>query len=263
MSASPTASRSLPIAAGFWFAVTAFGQAAFLAYIAGFYGPTLVTGDFQRWTRNENLGHGYVPGDDRGNLLFAVHVGLAAILTLGGLLQLLPGLRRRAPVLHRWTGRIFMVSALAAALGGAALTWLRHDANSSLINDIAITGNALAILICAAFAWRTALKRDFVNHQAWATRLFLVVSGVWFLRVGMVAWGLAGQGWGIATFFDVWVFCAYLVPLAIYEIYRRAKRADRLAQRAAAGLLALTGLVILAGSLGAAAFMWLPLLQAT
>ncbi len=96
MSATPAASRSLPIAAGFWFAATAFGQIAFLAYIVGFYGPTLVSGDFALWARNENLGHGYVPGNGLGNLLFAVHVGLAAVLTLGGLLQLLPALRRRA-----------------------------------------------------------------------------------------------------------------------------------------------------------------------
>jgi hypothetical protein len=196
MSPSPATSRSLAIAAGFWFAATALGQIAFLAYITGFYGPTLLSGDFARRSRNDNLGHGYVPGDAFGNRLFAVHVGLAAILTLGGLVQLLPAQRRRAPILHRWTGRIFMRAALAAAIGGATLTWFRHTAGSSLINDVGITGNALAILICAAFAWRAALKREFPAHQIWATRLFLVVSGVWFLRVGMVAWGIATQGWG-------------------------------------------------------------------
>jgi len=255
-------SRALPVAAGFWFAAVAFGQTAFLAYIAGFYGPTLVTGEYALWARNENLVHGYVAGDAQGNLLFATHVGLAAILTLGGLLQLLPALRRAAPTLHRWIGRIFMVAALAAAIGGTALTWLRHTADSSLINDIAITGNAVAILICAIFAWRAALRRNFASHQAWATRLFLVVSGVWFLRVGMIAWGIASQGWGMATFFDVWIFGAYLVPLAGYELYRRSKTAGIGAQRAAAAFVSLTGLIILAGSLGAAAFMWLPLLTA-
>lgn len=260
MVASPAVSRSLPIAAGFWFAATALGQSAFLAYIVGFYGPTLVSGDFERWARNESLGHGYVPDDGLGNLLFAAHVGLAAILTLGGLLQLLPALRRRAPALHRWTGRLFMTAAIAAAVGGAALTWLRHTSQSSLVNDIGITGNAVAILICAVFAWRAAMTRNFADHQIWATRLFLVVSGVWFLRVGMMAWGLAGQGWGIAVFFDVWVFGAYLVPLAVYELYRHAKRGGRLAQRWAAGVLTATALIILAGSLGAAAVMWFPLL---
>jgi hypothetical protein len=124
-----------------------------------------------------------------------------------------------------------MLAALAAAIGGAVLTWLRHTAESSLVNDIGITGNALAILLCAFFAWRAGMERKFTIHQVWATRLFLVVSGVWFLRVGMVAWGLIGQVWGIAAFFDVWVFSAYLVPLAVYELYRHAKQAGHAAER--------------------------------
>jgi hypothetical protein len=251
---------ALSLAAGFWFCTVALGQLAFLVYIAGFYGPTLVAGDFAQWARNEQLGHGYVAGDPTGNLMFAVHVGLAAVLTLGGLLQLLPALRRGAPTLHRWIGRIFMVGAILAAVGGAVLTWWRHTTESSLINDIGISGNALAILVCAFFACRAALRRDFGAHQGWAMRLFLVVSGVWFLRVGVMAWGIAGQGWGIGQFFDAWVFGSYLAPLVGYELYRRAQIGGSFARLAASGVLVVVGLIILVGAGGAWAFMWMPLI---
>lgn len=250
----------LATAAAFWFCAVAAGQIAFLVYIVGFYAPSVVSGDYAQWARNTRLGHGYVAGDTAGNALFAGHVMLAAVLTFGGLLQLIPAVRKRAPILHRWTGRVYVLAALAAAIGGTALTWLRHTAASSMINDIAITGNAVAILVCAVFAWRTARARDFARHQAWATRLFLVVSGVWFLRVGMMAWGIAGQGWGMAAFFDAWVFGSYLAPLALFEVYRRARAGSGPARIGAAVMLGATGLVILGGATAAAAFLWLPLL---
>ena len=264
VSARPAISRRgfdpLAAAATFWFCAVAAGQSAFFVYIAGFYGPSVASGDYALWARNKMLGHGYVAGDETGNALFASHVMLAAVLTFGGLLQLIPGVRKRAPALHRWTGRVFVVAALVAAIGGTVLVWHRHTAESNLVNDVGITGNAIAILVCAGFAWRTAVARNFAQHQAWAMRLFLVVSGVWFLRVGMMAWGIAGQGWGMATFFDLWVFGSYVVPLALYEVYRRARVGSAAARAGTTAMLVTTGLIILAGSSAAAAFMWAPLL---
>jgi hypothetical protein len=250
----------LDAAATFWFCAVAAGQSAFFVYIVGFYGPSVASGDYALWARNKMLGHGYVAGDETGNALFASHVMLAALLTFGGLVQLIPAVRRRAPVLHRWIGRTYMVAALAAAIGGTVLVWLRHGPDSNLVNDVGITGNAAAILICAALAWRAAMRRDFATHQAWATRLFLVVSGVWFLRVGMMAWGIAGQGRGMETFFNVWVFGSFLVPLALYEVYRRARVGSAGARAGAAAMLITTGIIILGGASAAAAFLWLPLL---
>jgi hypothetical protein len=63
--------------------------------------------------------------------------------------------------------------------------------------------------------------------------------------------------------FPVLSFASYLVPLGVYELYRRARRGTAPVQTAmAAGLLALT-LVMAVGIFGATMMMWLPPLKAS
>jgi hypothetical protein len=232
-----------------WFTVMALGQATFLYYIVVFYGPATLSGHFEGWKRNANLIVGYRPGDTVGNLSFGVHVMLAAVVTFAGILQLVPQIRSRAPAVHRWIGRIFLGSAMAAALAGLYGVWMRGGAVDQA-NGVAITINAVLILAFGAQAWRTVLKRDFANHRRWAIRAFLVVNGVFFLRIGVVAYALIAKLVGPAIpgpekFFDVWAFGSYLVPLAALELYLRAQSAaaPRVRLATAGGLAALTALM--------------------
>src|ERR1700751_3646407 len=87
-------------AAVLWFAVAFVGQAAFIGFILVFYGVRTATGNFAGWN-DKPLITGYVKGDDVGNIVFAAHVLLASVVTLGGLMQMIPALRRRWPRLHR------------------------------------------------------------------------------------------------------------------------------------------------------------------
>src|SRR5262245_19333605 len=77
-------------AAGCWFAVTLVGQWLFLYYIVARYHAATLSGHPERWNT------GYIPGDTAGNLAFAAHVLLAAVVAFGGPLQLIPQLRTRA-----------------------------------------------------------------------------------------------------------------------------------------------------------------------
>jgi len=52
----------------------------------------------------------------------------------------------------------------------------------------------LVIIVCAILAWRYATHRNFAAHRPWALRLFLVVSGVGFFRVGLLFWILVTRG---------------------------------------------------------------------
>ncbi len=109
---------------------------------------------------------------------------------------MVPILRRPAPGLHRWNGRVFLTTAVVMAVGGLWLTWERGT-YLSLISAIAVSVDGVLILAFAAQAWRTAVQRDFDAHQRWAMRAFLAVNGVWFLRVGLVAWAIATGGLGM------------------------------------------------------------------
>lgn len=268
--AAPASQRAwLDQAVRVWFIVTAIGQTIFFLYITGYYAPPVARGTLADWSKYRDLITGHVPGDTIGNAMFGVHVALAALLTLGGVLQLWPALRRRLPTLHRWNGRLFVVAALLAALGGLWLVWGRNS-RLSAASDISITLNAVMVLGFVALAWLAARARNFAAHQDWAMRAFFVVSGVWFLRVGIMGFALIAVGlFGadkllVEAAFPVLSFASYLVPLGIYELYRRARRSPApAAQSAMAAVLLPLTMVMAVGIFGATMMMWLPPLKAS
>jgi hypothetical protein len=262
---SALANGALQRAASMWFLTALAGQWLFVYYISAFYGPTAITGDYAAWDRNTHMTDGYVAGDAAGNAFFLAHVLAAAVLTFAGALQLVPQIRARASAFHRWNGRVFMIAAIGGALAGLYLEWVRGTglrAPTGLSSAFAVTLNAALILAFAALAWRAVRNRDIPSHRVWATRLFLVVNGTWFMRVGFRAWiVLTGGAFGGSTFFTYWSFAAYLLPLAIYELYLRAKNATPLAQYAMAA--SLVGLAVVTGIGTIHTFLrnWGPLLQ--
>ena len=248
-----------------WFSVAAAGQIAFIAFILAFYGVRTVSGDFAAWN-DKPLIKGYLSGDDVGNGVFAAHVLLAAVLTLAGLMQFVPGLRRARPRLHRWTGRVFLVLAAVMASSGVWLAVVR-ETYLSPISAIAILLNAVLIPVCGALAWREALRRRFESHRRWAMRTFMVVSGVWFLRVGLMGWvvlnggpvGMTDDMSGPADI--VLTFGSYLIPLAILETWFAATRARSPVLKGIGSLMVGAATVYTAvGVFGAIAFMWAPYL---
>ena len=246
-----------------WFTIAAVGQTAFIGFILAYYGVRTAAGNFAAWN-DKPIIDGYVADDPMGNFVFIAHVLLAAIVTLAGLMQLVPALRRRLPRLHRWTGRVFMVIAIVMALSGVWLTVVRGTSLST-VSSVAILGNAFLILAFVVLAWRAAVQRRFEVHRVWAMRTFMVVSGVWFLRVGLMGWVILNQGpVGMNKTLSgpadvVLTFGSYLIPLALLEIYLRAGRSPHPAPRiAAAILIGLAALYTAVGVFGTIAFMWTP-----
>lgn len=264
----PAAERALKAAAGFWFVVAVIGQWAFFYYIVVFYGTTSFSGNFQAWSRNRFLHHGYIAGDTAGNLVFAVHALLAGVIAFGGALQLVPQIRARFIAVHRWIGRVFMVTALGLGVSGLYITWM-HGARPKFFEALPIDLNAVLIIAFVGLAWRTAATRQIPAHRRWALRTYLVANAQWFTRVGFLAWMLISRGvFGASDRFDdaYFTFLGYgcfLVPLAVLELYLRAKEsATPWKQFAMAVGLALLTLLMSVGIFGVASMMWLPLLRA-
>ena len=213
--------RALEAAAKLWFATAVAGLSLFLVYILGVYAPSVLFGNYEAWNRNGNLIKGFVPGDHAGNLAFAAHMALAAAVTGGGLIQLVPAVRTRWPRVHRWTGRTFLLMAALASVTGAYMTWVRQ-ANLGIWGAIAISGDAVLILAFGALAWRTAQTRRFAQHRRWALRTFMVANAVWFLRVGfpplgLLSLALTGSPPKIhSALFIAWNFGCYLCHSEYY-----------------------------------------------
>ncbi len=261
--AAGAAVRPLDRAVRGWFAATLAGQLLFVAFILLFYWRLVLSGDHAGWNAKPLI-TGFVAGDAVGNRNFAAHVLAAAVMTLAGLVQMVPPVRQRWPRLHRWSGRLFLATALLLSLGGLWLVWGRGS-YFTLAGAVAISLDGVLILWFGAMAWRTARGRKFASHRRWALRCFVAASGVWFMRVGYAAWALTTGGAGIGPrlsgpFDLVWAFATHLLPLAVLELYLRAERGPAGAQRAVAAGLWLGTAIILLGAGGAWLLMWSPYL---
>ena len=209
---------------------------------------------------------GYVADDPIGNWIFALHVMLAAIVAFGGVVQFLPQIRARAMWLHQWNGRVFASSAIAASIGGLYLVWVRGS-SANPIAALAISLNAVLILVFCVLAWRAARAGNIARHRVWALRSYIAANGVWFQRAGYFAWFLINQApVGITKKLDgpfdlFWAFGCYLLPLSVLELYLYAKAtAGTLGKLAMAVALALVSLLTTAGILGIYLFVWRKLL---
>jgi hypothetical protein len=158
---------------------------------------------------------------------------------------------------------VFLVLAYIMALGGLWMVWGRGT-HLSVTADIATSLDGVLILLFATLAWRMAAKRRIDVHRRWAMRTFMVVNGVWFLRVGIMGWAMLTKGWGLDDKLGgpagiALTFGAYLIPLAVLELYLRAQDSHSVWYKHFIGalVLAMTGFMCI-GIAGAVAFMWGP-----
>ena len=262
---SSVADTALKAAARFWFAVTVVGQVVFGITVASFYALTALRGDYHKW----NFTHGYVPGVSMGNTAVVMHVASAAVIMLAGAVQLVPQIRNRFPIFHRWNGRIYMLAAVTLSVAGVYMTWFRGSVGDLSVH-LGSTLNAVLIWLCGGMALRYALARDFKTHRRWALRFFLVVSASWFFRIGFFFSFLIFKGpFGFdpttfrGPFLTFMTFAQYILPLAVLEIYLRAQdRPGALRRVATAGMLFVLTLVMGAGLFAVAMAQWVPQLKA-
>jgi uncharacterized membrane protein len=262
---SSVADTALKAAARFWFAVTVVGQVVFGITVASFYALTALRGDYHKW----NFTHGYVPGVSMGNTAVVMHVASAAVIMLAGAVQLVPQIRNRFPIFHRWNGRIYMLAAVTLSVAGVYMTWFRGSVGDLSVH-LGSTLNAGLIWLCGGMALRYALARDFKTHRRWALRFFLVVSASWFFRIGFFFSFLIFKGpFGFdpttfrGPFLTFMTFAQYILPLAVLEIYLRAQdRPGALRRVATAGMLFVLTLVMGAGLFAVAMAQWVPQLKA-
>jgi len=258
------ADGALKAAARFWFVVAVIGQLVFGFATASFYGLTALRGDYHGWS----ITQGHVAGNMLGNSAVALHLIAAVIIMLAGAVQLVPQVRSRFPVFHRWNGRIYMLAALALSSAGVYMTWRGSVGDTSQH----IGGSLNAVLIClfAGMALRYALARDFKTHRRWALRLFLVVSAAWFFRIvfflSFVVFG-GPVGFDPTTFrgpfISVMSFGQYLLPLAVLELYLRAQhRPGALRRMAMAAVLFVVTVAMGVGIFAVTMAFWVPEVKA-
>ena len=258
--------RALSITATVWFLTAVIGQWIFAFYVAAYYGGAAMDGDFMKW--NRVLPHGYVEGETMGNLAVALHLLFAVVVMVGGPLQFSAKIRKWAPRFHRYSGRIYIGSAFLISLSGIYMV-VTKGTISGIVGDLSVSLNGLLILLFAYLAVTRARQKNFASHSEWVLRLFLVMGGVWFFRIGLMFWLMVNNGpvgFDPETFrgpFLVFLgFGQYLIPLALAELYLQAKKTNKPSLQMATSIILLgCTLITMVGTFAATMGMWLPRLN--
>jgi outer membrane protein assembly factor BamD (BamD/ComL family) len=252
-----------------WFVVAVLGQFIFAFTVASFYGLNVLRGNIQAW--NKVLFQGFQTGDAVGNAALLGHILFATIISTAGALQLIPRLRSRFPVFHRWNGRLFVLAAFVMGCSGLYLTFgPGRKAPGDTPQHIASIMGASFILTFAVIALRTAMARDFPAHRRWALRLFIAANGSWFIRIGLFGTILLHGGpfgFDEATFtgplLTFWAFASYLLPLSALELYLHAQgNPGTLRRMGTAAVLFVLTLATAAGVFAVSTAIWVPTVKA-
>ncbi len=246
-----------------WFSFAFISQFVFATYVTLFYGKATLTGNLENW--NKVLPHGYVKGEGLGNFIVGIHLFLAIIIIIGGPLQLITKIRNNFPKFHRYNGRVFILSAYIISLAGLFMVWVRGSVGG-LIQHLSISFNAILIIIAATFVIINARSRNIKQHKNWAIRLYLLVNGVWFFRVGLffllyINKGPAGydpstfQG----PFLSFLSISQYAIPLILFELYKFTKRKEKLIWNYIMSIILLIfTVIIIIGTYAVGKDMWVP-----
>jgi len=249
------------LAAIAWFSAALFGT-----YIVFFYAGAIAAGTPAQW--NANLPGLFEPRAPIGTAGIAAHFAAGGIILLLGPIQLIARVRNSAPAFHRWAGRLYVLAAFTAGLGG-----LSFIAANGTIGGVAMNigfGFYGALMVLASVqTWRHARARRLpgrlAKHRAWAIRLYALAIGSWLYRMDYGFWFLLAGGVGhthdYRGWFDLAMDTAFYVPnLLVAEAFVRARAAPgRPALQAGAALLlaGVAGFIALA-TYQFARLYWLP-----
>ena len=184
----------------------------------GSFAMRLVTGDPAQ-----------VPYELRVNLLhapvaFVLHTSFGGLAMLLAPWQLLPGLRRRSPGLHRWIGRLYVGCCLISGIAAYPVAF------GTVAGPVAAAGfaaMATAWLGATVLAWQAIRARRVLEHRRWMIRSFALTFSAVTLRLLL----LFPLGWPDAmpffTFYSGTAWGSWLLNLGLAELYLRTQLTGR------------------------------------
>ena len=149
-------------------------------------------------------------------------VGGSAMLMLG-FWQFSPRLRRAAPALHRWTGRLLVLGGAGFALSGLLMNAVPTAQDDSLLYNSTQNVVAVLFLVVLALGVTAARQRRMAAHRAWMIRAYAITLGVATQTVILLpVFLIGGEVKGLIP--DLVVIAAWVCNLAVAEaVIRRGQ----------------------------------------
>lgn len=111
-----------------------------------------------------------------------IHTATGVVFAVLGPLQFVAPLRRRFPLAHRISGRLFLPVALFNGIAAFTIS-LTFPMWGSTVNLFIGTASAAFMVFAFANAFRLVRQRQFARHREWMIRGFAIGIGVALFRV--------------------------------------------------------------------------------
>ncbi|NKQ55679.1 DUF2306 domain-containing protein [Amycolatopsis sp. K13G38] len=161
--------------------------------------------------------------------MLVAHIFLGSLALLTACLQLWPWLRQRCPLVHRWSGRVYVVSCV---LGGIAVLTFSSMTYWGPNQQAANTMLGVLWVATTIAGWRMARKRRYAQHREWMVRSFALCFSIILNR----PWGMALMAatspqdeTAVAQIVGVGAWLSWVVNLLVAEWWLQHKRHTRTA----------------------------------
>ncbi|MFN8669590.1 MAG: DUF2306 domain-containing protein [Gemmatimonadaceae bacterium] len=109
-----------------------------------------------------------------------LHLAVGAMVIALAPLQLIAGIRRRWPVVHRWSGRAYAVGVLLSGVGGLALATVSQGGTPAHLGFAFLS---LAWMATTAIGVQRIRAGDVAEHRRWMVRSFALTFAAVTLRI--------------------------------------------------------------------------------
>ena len=150
---------------------------------------------------------------------FYVHIATGPCSLVLGMFLMSEQFRLRFRRWHRCLGRI-QTAVILLLLTPSGL-WMAFYAETGVIAGTGFAALAVATGVCTSLGWRSAVKRQFIEHRRWMWRCFILLCSAVVQRVmgglGTTA-GIEGE-WA----YQLASWSSWLLPLAVFEVTQLTK----------------------------------------
>lgn len=164
-----------------------------------------------------------------GNKPFApsliTHITFGTIALLIGPLQFFSGVRKKYPIAHRTIGKIYLISLLIAGATAAYLA-VAHNliVKQEFVFGTGVLGLALSWYVTAGMAYWAIRKRNFLQHQEWMIRSYVVTNGFTTFRLVLYPL-LEMENFPFKSELGgVMGWACWAIPLLVTEVILQAKK---------------------------------------
>ena len=150
------------------------------------------------------------------------HCASGAIFAVLGPLQFVAPLRRRFPVAHRISGRVFLPIGIISGIAGLTMS-VSFPMFGYSVNQLIGVAASLFMIFAFVHAFRLVRQRRFAEHREWMMRGFATGMGVALFRV-LLEYVLQPAGMSFTDAWNVVTAVSFPITLGAAEIWIRLTR---------------------------------------